>query len=382
LISKVIELRFFMQKFISFFLLGIIILGAGWFALRTLGSEKSNEGKVLETAAVERGDVVRKVMFVGTVQPVRLTEVKSEVSGRITKVLVEDGESVETGQLLLELDQTEIQSEIESLTREMVSNQLRLEQAMRDEKRVVDLHNKDFATDKEREDATTTLKLAENELRIQEARLATLQERLGKTRIKAPHHGIVLNLDATPGEVMVGANSVSEGDVPMKIADLGQLLVEAEVSEVDLTLLEVKQDAEVSFPGMFGLELGGVVQSISPSAVEDRKEVVFPVKVLLKTKDERVKPGISALVEIEAERQVNQLVVPVSAVFRDRESAFVFVEKEKTYEQREVEVGLSAANQTVILSGLDEGDKVTLGIPEDSDYEARRGEVSRWSVWQ
>jgi len=47
-----------------------------------------------------------------------------------------------------------------------------------------------------------------------------------------------------------------------------------------------------------------------------------------------------------------------------------------------VEVGLSAANQTVILSGLDEGDKVTLGIPEDSDYEARRGEVSRWSVWQ
>lgn len=371
-----------MQKFISFFLLGIIILGAGWFALRTLGSEKSGEGKVLETVAVERGDVVRKVMFVGTVQPVRLTEVKSEVSGRITKVLVEDGESVETGQLLLELDRTEIESEIESLTREMVSNQLRLEQAMRDEKRVVDLHNKDFATDKEREDATTTLKLAENELRIQEARLATLQERLGKTQIKAPHHGIVLNLDATPGEVMVGANSVSAGDVPMKIADLGQLLVEAEVSEVDLTLLEVKQEAEVSFPGMFGLELGGVVQSISPSAVEERKEVVFPVKVLLKTKDERVKPGISALVEIEAERQVNQLVVPVSAVFRDKTSAFVFVEKEKTYEQREVEIGLSAANQTVIVSGLEEGDKVTLGIPEDSDYEARRGEVSRWSVWQ
>lgn len=376
------NLVFIMQKFFSFLLLGLVILGAGWFALRTLGTEESDGTEMLESVAVERGDVVRKVMFVGTVQPVRLTEVKSEVSGRITKVFVVDGEVVEKGQLLLELDQTEIQSEIESLTREMLSNQLRLEQAMRDEKRVADLYNKDFATDKEREDATTTLKLAENELRIQEAKLATLEERLGKTRIKAPHDGIVLNLDATPGEVMVGANSVSEGDVPMKIADLGQLLVEADVSEVDLTLLEVKQAAEVSFPGMFGLELGGVVQSISPSAVEDRKEVVFPVKVLLKTKDERVKPGISALVEIEAERQEDQLVVPVSAVFRDRSSAFVFVEKEKTYEQREVEVGLSAANKTVIVDGLEEGDMVTLGIPKDSDYEARRGEVSRWSVWR
>lgn len=371
-----------MQKFLSFLLLGIVILGAGWFALRTMGTEESDESDILESVAVERGDVVRKVMFVGTVQPVRLTEVKSEVSGRITKVLVEDGEAVEMGQLLLELDRTEIESEIESLTREMVSDQLRLEQAMRDEKRVVDLHDKDFATDKESEDATTTLKLAENELRIQEAKLATLDERLGKTRIKAPHDGIVLNLDVTPGEVMVGANSVSEGDVPMKIADLGQLLVEAEVSEVDLTLLEVKQGAEVSFPGMLGLELNGVVQSISPSAVEDRKDVVFPVKVLLKTTDERVKPGISALVEIEAERQENQLVVPVSAVFRDRSSAFVFVEKDDTYEQREVEIGLSAVNQTVIVSGLEEGDMVTLGIPEESDYEARRGEVSRWSVWR
>lgn len=371
-----------MQKLISFFLFGVIILGVGWYALRTLGAEKSDGTKILESVAVERGDVVRKVMFVGTVQPVRLTEVKSEVSGRITKVLVEDGEKVGKGQLLLELDQTEIQSEIESLTREMLSNQLRLEQAVRDEKRVADLHAKDFATDKEREDAMTTLKLAENELRIQEARLATLEERLGKTRIKAPHDGIVLNLDATPGEVMVGANSVSAGDVPMKIADMGQLLVEAEVSEVDLTLLEVKQEAAVSFPGMFGLELDGIVQSISPSAVEERKEVVFPVKVLLKKKDERVKPGISALVEIEAERQENQLVVPVSTVFRDRYSAFVFVEKDKDYEQREVEVGLSAANQTVILSGLEEGERVTIGIPQDSDYEARRGEVSRWSVWQ
>ena len=371
-----------MQKFISFLALGGIVVLVGYLALQRIGSKSEDEVELLETVAVERGDVVRKVMFVGTVQPVRLTEVKSEVSGRIIAVLVADGEKVKTGQLLLELDRTEIESEIEALKREMVSDRLRLEQAERDEKRAADLHKRDFATDKETEDAVTTLRLAENELRIQEAKLITLEDRLGKTRIRAPHDGIVLNLDATEGEVMVGANSVSEGDVPMKIADLGELLVEAEVSEVDLALLAVKQSANVAFPGMVGLSLDGRIQAISPSAVEDKDEVVFPVKVLLEGTDSRVKPGISALVQIEAERQENQLVVPVSAVFRDQNEAFVFVQKEKTYEQRPIKLGLSAASQSVVLEGLEEGDEVTLGIPQDSDYEARRGEVSRWSVWR
>ncbi|QQL44495.1 efflux RND transporter periplasmic adaptor subunit [Sulfuriroseicoccus oceanibius] len=370
------------RKIITFLILAGVIGGVGFYSLRMISTEEEDPNAGLEFVEVSRGDVVQTVSFVGTVQPVRLTEVKSEVSGRIINVAVEDGEAVEKGQLLLELDRTEIETEIEELRRQMVSNQLRKEQSERDEKRTAELYEKKFATDKEMEDAVTARKLAENELRIQEARLENLNDRLSKTRIHAPHGGVVLNLDVTEGEVMVGASSVSAGDVPMKIADLGQMLIEAEVSEVDLPRMEVGQAARITFPGMADLKLSGEVSSISPSAVADKAEVVFPVKVVLRDTDERVKPGISSLVSIDVQEEQGALVIPVSALFRERNETFVFVDAGDEFELRKVEIGLSAKSKVVIKSGLEEGESVTLGIPAGFDVEARRGEVGRWAKWR
>lgn len=370
------------RKLITFLILAGVIGGVGYYSLRMISTEEEDPNAGLEFADVQRGDVVHTVSFVGTVQPVRLTEVKSEVSGRIINVAVVDGDKVEKGQLLLELDRTEIETEIEELRRQMVSNQLRKEQSERDEKRTSDLYEKKFATDKEMEDAVTARKLAENELRIQEARLENLNDRLSKTRIHAPHGGVVLNLDATEGEVMVGASSVSAGDVPMKIADLEQMLIEAEVSEVDLPQMEVNQVAQITFPGMADLALSGEVSSISPSAVAEKNEVVFPVKVLLTEADERVKPGISSLVSIDVQEENEALVIPVSALFREDEETFVFVSTGGEFELRSVEIGLSAGSEVVVRSGVSEGESVSLGIPAGFDVETRRGEVGRWAKWR
>jgi len=150
----------------------------------------------------------------------------------------------------------------------------------------------------------------------------TLDEKLSKTRIMAPHDGVVLNLDITPGKILVGANSFSQGDVPMEVADLSRLRIEAKVNEVDLAAMRLKQIANVTFASIPGLETEDTVVNISPSAEKPDKSskwtqadnVLFPVRLHFTATDPRIKPGISAMAKIVADRESDALTVPISAM--------------------------------------------------------------------
>jgi len=358
------------RKFLTALIIMSIVGVAGYFALQALKPEVVDPNEGLRYATVERRDLNRLVRFVGVVEPVLLTEVKSEINGRVAAVYVDNGDEVTQGQLLIELDPTDVESEIESLKRQMRSTELRLEQSRKDYARIVELHARDFSTDQERESAETDKLLFENELLIQESQLKTLEDRLSKTRILAPHDGVVLNLDVTPGRVLVGAGSVSQGDVPMEVASLKELKVEAKVSEVDLAAIYVGQDAEVSFASIPNLQLSGRVESISPSAEKPRNPnqqldlVQFPVRLTFSTDHPRVKPGISAMLSVAAESVEGALVLPLSAVFRNRDDTFVYlVEGDGKFVERSIVTGLSTLERVEVLEGLEEGDEVALGIP-------------------
>jgi RND family efflux transporter MFP subunit len=337
----------------------------------------------LRVAAVTTGDLTRDVRIVGTVTPVVLTEIKSEIGGRVEAVHVENGQEVKRGDLLLELDRRELTAEIEELKRSMVSTRLLAEKAKRDYDRVRGLREKDFSTEQELLDAETEMALRENELSIQEARLSTLEEKLAKTRLTAPHDGVVLNLDLTPGRVLVGANSFSKGDVPMEVADLSRLRIEAKVNEVDLATLRLKQKARVTFASIPGLEAEAEVVNISPSAEKrdsnqrgwgQPDSVLFPVRLHFSAPDERVRPGISALATITAETVRDATLAPVAAIFRSNNESFVFRRgKDGAWEKVPVELGLTSRDKIQILAGINEGDEVALGLPREFDPRATPG---------
>jgi len=359
------------RNLITGLIITAIIGSAAYYALQALKPAEEDPNEGLRFAVVERQDLNRSVRFVGVVEPVLLSEVKSEINGRVAEVHVVNGDEVVRGQLLIELDPTDVEGEIESLKRQMRSTELRLEQSRKDYARLADLHAQDFATDQERESAETEMLLFENELLIQESQLKALEDRLSKTRIVAPHDGVVLNLDVNPGRVLVGAGSVSQGDVPMEIASLEELKVEAKVSEVDLAAVYTGQRAEVTFASIPNLELEGKVESISPSADkagsgnQQRDLVQFPLRLTFESNHPRVKPGISAMLRVDAERVEDVLAVPLSAIFRNRDETFVYLkEGQGQFVMRTVVTGLSTTDRVEVVEGLEEGDEVTLGIPD------------------
>lgn len=352
----------------SFSIVVICAVGFGGWSLvkRAGGIAGTGAEEQAETALVLLRDSIRQeVEAIGSVSSSAATEIKSEVSGRIQRLGVEDGQLVTNKQVLVELDRSELESEQEERVRTMKSIRLRLEKSERDFARQKDLHDKGFVTEKDFDDARTELALSQNELEIQEARLQTLREKLAKVTILAPHDGMVLDCDIRQGQVIAGANSVSEGTLLMKVADVGQMLVKTEINEVDVTQLEKGMSVLLEFDSIPDLQVEGVLDRISPSAKDKASVRVFPLEITCAAPDIRIKPGISANVTFTLAVAESVLGAGISTVFVEDGKHFVYVLNDAEFERREIEVGVSDDAYVEVKSGLLEGDEVALARPPE-----------------
>lgn len=339
--------------------------GAGYGAYVWLSQNSEKEGDDIRTDQAERRDVESVVTATGEVLPLRNSIVKSEISGRITEIHIDEGDRVERDQLLLELDRKSLRAGVREAERNVEAERLRLEKARRDYTRQEGLYEKEFVGDQTYLDSKTDLELARLNLEIAEARLEEAEEDLAKSAILAPHEGIVTRLDVSEGEVVSGASSVSEGTELLTVAELDELYMEADINEVDVDKLEEGDPAVLTFDSIPGFEVEGELNSIALSARKEDNVRVFPIRVIFTAKDQRIRPGISATVEIPIARAEDAVSVLLSAVFNDPDSGeHVYVRKARgDWERREVEVGINNLQHAEIKSGLEAGEVVALNRP-------------------
>jgi HlyD family secretion protein len=234
------------------------------------------------------------------------------------------------------------------------------------------LHKSGLATDKDFTNSRLDQAIAENDLKLQRAKLQTLEQQLSKTVIYAPCDGMIIQCDARPGQVIVGASSVSQGTVLMKIVQLDRLLVKSNVNEVDALKLTKAMKAAITFDSIPGLNLEGTVVSVSPSAQQTdgkdgSKESLkqFPVEIACAQTDPRIKLGISANVKIPIAEVKDVVAVSVAAVFTDTTNKIAFVKNGAAFAKRPVTVGLSDALHVEIKNGLAKGDVVATAYPPE-----------------
>ena len=342
----------------------LVILGAGGFALyRYLPGGGETETTSVRTDTAKIRDLESVVTATGEVLPLLSSVVKSEISGRITKVEVDEGDPVERGQLLLELDRTSLETRVREAERSVEAEQLRLEKAERNFKRLKQLFEKDFVGEREFLDAETDYDLAKLNLEIARARLEDAQEDLSKTSILAPHDGIVTRLDVVEGQVISGATSVSEGTELLTVAELEELYMEADINEVDVEKLDVGDDALLRFDAIPGFTVEGTINKIALSARADGNVRVFPIEVVFESEDARVRPGISATVEIPVASVDDAVSVLLSAVFVEDGDSFVYLRRDGDWVRQAVETGINDLQHVAIESGLAEEDTVALTRP-------------------
>ena len=348
-----------------------ILAGSGWggrwiwkqVSPGLFGNKRTEQVPITR---VRTSTIAEEIVAVGRLRAVFSTELRSEINGRIIKILAVDGQKVVRDQEILRLDQQDLLTQLQEMERSIEAAKLKAQRARRDFERLTDLKTRNLIAPKDHEEARITLSLAENDSAISEARAANIRDKLTKTVIRAPHTGTLLLRDLTEGQVVTGAAAQNGGTMLGEVADLSSLMVRTNINEIDVARLKVGDEARIRVDSIRSMQLLGSIKRIATSALEssvDRTRV-FPVDVILEDADERLRPGMSATVMFTLARVDDTTAVSLSAVFSTADSLrYVFLRKGEGFEVRQVETGIADTRRVQVLSGLRVGDEVALTRP-------------------
>jgi RND family efflux transporter MFP subunit len=320
----------------------------------------------LEAVASVR-DIEETVDAAGFVRPVIFSDVKAEVSGKIAKILVRDGQTVKKGDILIELDPTLVKADEDEARRNVQLQEFNLEKVKRDLSRAEVLKGKGFVSDRELLDARTAHEVAKLQRDVAQSRLDKALENVRKTVLIAPHDGVVdASNSLVEGQVVIGAQSINNGTTLMRVSDISVLRVDVNLNEFAATRVSLGRTATVTFDSLPGLTKQGKVTFLAPFGTADIKTPdlrVFPCQVSFAAGD-GARPGISGNLSVLIAKQAGCIAVPVSAIFVEGNERILYVKGEDdVWHRRVVKLGLSDAGWTEVKSGVAAGDTVSLVRP-------------------
>jgi HlyD family secretion protein len=348
------------------------------------------------TAACEVGDISVLLTEVGEIQPESMVQVKSKVSGKIRSLRVQEGDTVLKGNVLATVEPDMAQARtVASLKSGYGRARVDLERARQDYERDIELHGGGHISDEELrlskddydiarieyQSAFEQMKLAEEDGVSMDLE-AESEEIL---EIVSPASGSVILVDVEEGEIVTsGAVSYTSGTTLMTVADLSRMQIKAGVNEVDVGKIRFGQDVVIDVDAYPNVKYHGVISHIAPAARDEQGVKIFDVEIDITNSDERIRPGMTANIEIQGDHREGVLTVPIEATFKKdgRYVAYVMDGSEDEPIEREVVTGISNISTVEIVEGLEEGEVVTLYDPELeggelSEDEERRQRMAR-----
>jgi len=367
-------------------ILGLIVLavGAGGFLYLRNSKTPPAHGTVTDaaqtrptSAVVERGAIHFAVGVAGEIGPAEQVSVRPEVNGRISELPVDVGDSVKKGALLFALDDRDLKLEVETRQKQIESTKLQLDKsriAMDQAKRDYDrdqelfeaklLSEQAFEASRQRhESAIKDHEIALNAIERSEKDLALAEERLSRARIMAPFDCTVLTRPISAGQAVSGSGGFNSGTEVLTIADLSAMVISAHVNQADVTRLKSGMQVDVEVDAVPGLKIQGEVERIAPQATLRNNIKGYATRIVLKSLDPRVQPGMTANISIPVSAADDVLTVPLTAVFSEQGERYVYVKSGDTFEKRPVVVGVSDLFKAEIRSGVSEGEIVALELP-------------------
>jgi HlyD family secretion protein len=320
-------------------LLLLLAISAGVFALGNLrkdGAQKpilnvaEEVALTVNVARPEKGEIIRLVQAPGDVEPVLEVEIRSEIVAKIEEMPVEEGDFVRKGDLLCRLDDKQLLAEIESgeariaqLKAAILNATTDLEKCERDLARQMELTQSQATSDLELRDYRTLFdkaraqsEMRRHELAEAEAGLKRIHENLEKTVIRSPIDGVISKRVAKPGEVVITGTMNNPGTTIMTISDLSKMQVRARVDEVDVPLVAPGQKARIFLQTDQNAPVAARVMRVASKGTKQTGRDVVSFETLLEVlgNDDRVRPGMTANVEIEVARRDDAITVPVEAI--------------------------------------------------------------------
>lgn len=294
-------------------------------ALIACNRTAAEESASVELAVVERRDMDVRAEAAGSIEPIRMVEVKSKASGEVLRLHVESGEQVEEGALLAEIDPRDVRNGYNQAEADLAVAEASLTTATAQATRVKELLDANVATQQEYESAALNEANARAAKIKAETNLELARERLEDVTIRAPIDGTIIargtvdssgNIDEIEeGTIIASASqNVSGGTVLITMADLTEMQLRALVDETDLGRIQPGQTARVTVDAYRDRTFEGYVLKIEPQAVVDENVTMFPVLVRLDNAEGLLKPGMNANVVFEVAQRTDVVAVPNAAI--------------------------------------------------------------------
>jgi HlyD family secretion protein len=384
----------------------VVVVGGGIFALTA--AKRGGKETEVRLEPVSPRDLVATVTASGTIEPKTKVDVSADITGRIVRIAVKEGDWVEKGAFLIQIDPAQYEAAVKrsealvaSSQAGFVQAQATLDQAKRVSDRMAELArtSTNLVSPEQVEQARTAYDVAlanANSARAQvEQARAGLQEardQLSKTRLMAPMTGRVTRLNVEEGEVAVPGTFSRETALLLTIADMSVVLAKVQVDETDVVRLALGDSVRVtidafpdsSFVGRVSLVANSATLTATQTAGGSSDQAVdFDVEITLDTPPASIRPGLSATARIITDTRDDVLSVPIIAltvrthegvpnesVARDTtrgpgakpaEAEGVFVVRAGTAMFTPVKVGIAGEEHFEVLSGLEAGDTVVAG---------------------
>lgn len=380
--------------------ISVIIVLALFFYFRGNNEKVS---MTLDTEKVEIADITTSVTATGTIEPIKLVEVGTQVSGVISKIYVDYNSVVKKGDILAELDKDLLVSELETAQANLQSRQVELENEQRNYNRQKTLWEKKAISKADWEAAETTYKTAQLAVTSQKASLLKSRTNLGYATISSTIDGVVISRAVEEGQTV--ASSFNTPTLFTIANDLTKMRVIANVDEADIG--EVREGQRVTFTvdAYPDDEFNGSVVQVRLEATTTSNVVTYEVVIDAPNPELKLKPGLTASVNIytmeekgvqaiaskalrfkpepELLSQLKNIVfeennLPQSSL--DKTQKTVWVKLGNRVSPRVITVGKTNGTLTQIISGINTGEEVVTNISMKAKNEvapeAKSGESS------
>lgn len=364
---------------------GIIVLASCLVVASSLGiwimtGSQGRESLSLETAAVTRTDIHNSVTATGTVEPVTLVDVGTQVSGIIDKLYVDYNDHVKAGQLIAEMDKVTLESELEQAEAQLSSSKTEYEYRMKEYLRTEQLYKKELVSDAEYDEALYLYETAKNAYEQNKASIVGVRRNLGYATITSPIDGVVISRAVEEGQTVAAG---FETPTLFTIAnDLKDMQVVADVDEADIGYVAEGQRVEFTVDAYPDDVFTGNVKQVRLEATTESSVVTYEVVISASNPDLKLKPGLTANVTIYTLDRQDVCAVPSKALrfVPDTEllsklglsvsgvpagtaaSGTVWVVDGQTVRPVSVSTGVTDGGVTEIISGIQEGELVALGL--------------------
>ena len=334
------------------------------------GGEKQ-AGVTYGTAEVKVGDITNSVTATGTIEPVTSVTVGTQVSGKVAHLYVDYNSVVKKGQVIAELDKTNLMSELASAKANLSSAQSNLSYQQSHFNRYQILFNKGLISANDYEQTRLSYEQAQQQVRTARESVNKAATNLGYATITSPIDGVVLSKSVEEGQTV--AASFNTPELFTIAQDLTNMQVIADIDEADIG--EVKEGQRVTFTVDAYPDdvFSGVVKQVRQEATTESNVVTYQVVISAPNANLKLKPGLTANVTIFTQEVKNVLAVPAKALkFTPNEKMLskgqsihdvqaehkVWTLEGDVFKAHKVEVGLTNGITTEITSGLKAGQKV------------------------